>query len=79
MPGGKGVDINGEARGKYRVEQGPHYLVLQHQSFICGKKEVIDGKMAQIKGNVCFWFCFISNTRGTHTKAYVPCPYHWGG
>ena len=62
MLGGEEVDTNGEDIGKYRVEQGPCYLALQHQSFICGKKEVIDGKMAQIKGNVCFWLCFIAYT-----------------
>lgn len=51
-------------------------------SFICIRREVIDGKVVELKGNVYFVlcvFCFVYNTqRCTHTKAYVPYPYHWG-
>lgn len=41
-------------------------------------QEIIDGKMAQIKGNVCFLALYYSIHRHTHMKAYMPCPYHWG-
>lgn len=60
--------VNREDTGKYQVEQGPRHLAD------CGKKEVIDGKMAQVKGNVWVWLCFIA-----YMKVRVPYPYHWGG
>lgn len=71
MPGGEEVDINGEDIEKYRVERGPRYLALQHQSFICGKKLLME-RWLRSKATCVFWLCIIAYT-DTHTRRHT-CP-----